>query len=62
MAFVWEMFELCQEIAFGKTADKMMAGQYSDAEDGPGDFIGGEYLQREGGSFYINFCLIFLFF
>jgi hypothetical protein len=62
MAFVWEMFELCQEIALAKTADKMMAGQYSDAEDGPGDFSAGKYLKREGRSFCINYCLIFLFF
>jgi hypothetical protein len=51
MAFVWEMFELCQEIALAIAADKIMAGQYSDAEDGPGDFSGGEYLKREEGSF-----------
>jgi hypothetical protein len=41
------MLELCQEIALGKTAYEMVAGQHPYPEDGPADFSDWENLKRE---------------
>jgi hypothetical protein len=41
MAFVKEMFELCQAIGLDGTAYEMVAGKHPYPEDGPADFSDG---------------------